>query len=140
MTARAQVDPTSEVERYAAKYWKNATISSHVFGDAAADIVLTAMEKAYAAQGPTAKRHSLQHATLVRPDQWARIKKLNMFVSFTAGTLEEAGEGFGYLFAREVGGRRGVRAQGGRALGARAGAACGGGRGGACGARCMSPA
>ena len=73
------------MEDAVSKYWKNGTlmIHTHVLGDAAIDLVLKAMEKAEAAQGPTQKRHVFVHAGMVRPDQVARMAKLRQ-VGWTA--------------------------------------------------------
>lgn len=62
-----------------ARNWKTGPIqvAAHALGDQAVEIVIQAMEKAYKAQGPTTKRHSIQHAGFVRPDQvCARAREL----------------------------------------------------------------
>jgi predicted amidohydrolase YtcJ len=85
----AQVDPTKDLEETVFKHWKNGTlqVAAHVLGDGAVELMIRAMEKAAAAQGPTTKRHQLQHAALVRPDQIARIAKLGAALDFTAGPI-----------------------------------------------------
>jgi predicted amidohydrolase YtcJ len=62
-------------------------VAAHVLGDGAVELMIRAMEKAAAAQGPTTKRHQLQHAALVRPDQIARVAKLGAALDFTAGSI-----------------------------------------------------
>jgi predicted amidohydrolase YtcJ len=66
-----QVDSVQDLEAWVAKYWKDGpiTVAAHALGDGAVELMIQAMEKAYKAQGPTTKRHQVQHGALIRPDQ-----------------------------------------------------------------------
>ncbi|KAI8469361.1 MAG: amidohydrolase family-domain-containing protein [Monoraphidium minutum] len=99
-----QVDPTKDVETTTARFWKNGTvqIAAHALGDGAIEVVLRAMEKAYKAQGPTAKRHALQHAAMITPGQVARIAKLGVIPSFTPGSIYLIGDYITELHGKEV--------------------------------------
>ena len=55
--------------------------SVHVVGDAAVDQALEGFEKANADQDITAKRWTLEHAFITRPDHYPRIKRLNLNLS-----------------------------------------------------------
>ncbi|GBF90222.1 hypothetical protein Rsub_03355 [Raphidocelis subcapitata] len=89
-----QVDPTAEVDTAIQRHWKNGTlqIAFHVLGDAAVEIVLQSMEKAAKEQGPTTKRHAIQHAAMIRPDQVKRIAALGALPSFTSGSVYLLGD------------------------------------------------
>jgi len=98
-----QVDPTQALDDTVMRHWKAGPvqIAAHVLGDGAIDLLLNAMEKAYKAQGPTTKRHQLQHAAMMRPDQVARIKRLGVAVSFTAGPIYLVGDYITKLYGAE---------------------------------------
>jgi predicted amidohydrolase YtcJ len=58
--------------------WRVAT---HAVGDAAIDLVLDTYEKAHAAKSITARRWSIEHAFIGRPDHLPRIKALGLGLS-----------------------------------------------------------
>jgi hypothetical protein len=76
---------TVETERYVAAVrelnrlgWRVAT---HAVGDAAIDLVLTAYERANADRPITARRWSIEHAFIGRPDHLPRMKALGVAIS-----------------------------------------------------------
>ena len=87
------VDPQSAVETTVATYWKsNRQVAGHSIGDQAVDNFLTAIEKAYASQGPADHRPIIQHAQFLRPDQIVRANKVGAITSFTAGGIYPMGD------------------------------------------------
>jgi predicted amidohydrolase YtcJ len=87
------VDPQSAVESTVATYWKsNRQVAGHSIGDQAVDNFLTAIEKAYASQGPADHRPIIQHAQFLRPDQIVRANKVGAITSFTAGGIYPMGD------------------------------------------------
>ena len=80
------VDPQAAVESTVATYWKsNRQVAGHSIGDQAVDNFLTAIEKAYAAQGPADHRPVIQPAQFLPPDQTVRAKKVGVLTWFTSG-------------------------------------------------------
>lgn len=72
----------------------NIQVAVHANGDQAIEDTLSAMEaaqKAYPSEDP---RFRLEHATLVEPGQWQRVKKLNATPSFTEHHVYYWGEVF----------------------------------------------
>ena len=87
------VDPQAAVETTVATYWKsNRQVAGHSIGDQAVDNFLTAIEKAYASQGPADHRPIIQHAQFLRPDQIVRANKVGAITSFTAGGIYPMGD------------------------------------------------
>jgi predicted amidohydrolase YtcJ len=87
------VDPQSAVETTVAAYWKSRRqVAGHSIGDQAVDNFLTAIEKAYASQGPADHRPIIQHAQFLRPDQIVRANKVGAITSFTAGGIYPMGD------------------------------------------------
>ncbi len=96
------VDSQAKVEATVAQYWKsNRQIAAHAIGDQAIDNFLVAIEKAYAAQGPTDHRPIIQHAQFLRPDQIARAKKVGAIPSFTAAGIDPMGDYLALLMGPE---------------------------------------
>jgi len=96
------VDPQAAVESTVATYWKsNRQVAGHSIGDQAVDNFLTAIEKAYAAQGPADHRPIIQHAQFLRPDQIVRAKKVGAITSFTAGGIYPMGDYLARLMGPE---------------------------------------
>jgi predicted amidohydrolase YtcJ len=96
------VDPQAAVEATVATYWKsNRQVAGHSIGDQAVDNFLTAVEKAYAAQGPADHRPIIQHAQFLRPDQIVRAKKVGAITSFTAGGIYPMGDYLARLMGPE---------------------------------------
>jgi predicted amidohydrolase YtcJ len=96
------VDPQAAVEASVATYWKsNRQVAGHSIGDQAVDNFLTAIEKAYAAQGPADHRPVIQHAQFLRPDQIVRAKKVGAITSFTAGGIYPMGDYLARLMGPE---------------------------------------
>jgi len=96
------VDPQAAVEATVASAWKsNRQVAAHSIGDQAVDNFLTAIEKAYAAQGPADHRPIIQHAQFLRPDQIVRAKKVGAITSFTAGGIYPMGDYLARLMGPE---------------------------------------
>ena len=75
------------------RFWKTGLqINMHMNGDAAAEQALQAVERAEKLQGPSDARPVFIHATYMRPDQIARMKKLGAIPTFTTGSLIAAGD------------------------------------------------
>lgn len=75
------------------RFWKTGLqINMHMNGDAAAEQALQAVERAERLQGPADARPVFIHATYMRPDQIARMKRLGAIPTFTAGSLIAAGD------------------------------------------------
>ncbi|WP_413112931.1 amidohydrolase [Thaumasiovibrio sp. DFM-14] len=75
--------PQGEMDAAVLKAFKDgAHILSHANGDAAADILLNAVEKALEEVGDIDHRTTMIHAQTARLDQVERMKKLNMIPSF----------------------------------------------------------
>ncbi len=72
----------------------NIQVAVHANGDQAIEDTLSAMEAAQKAYPSDDPRFRLEHATLVEPGQWQRVKKLNATPSFTEHHVYYWGEVF----------------------------------------------
>ena len=75
MKQAAYTDVVKELNRLG---WRVAT---HAVGDAAIDEVLAAYEAANAEHSIVGRRWSLEHGFIAQPDQFARLKKLDLVIS-----------------------------------------------------------
>jgi predicted amidohydrolase YtcJ len=73
-----QADYTEAVKEANREGWRVAT---HAVGDAAIDEVLTAYEAANAEKSIVGRRWAIEHAFIPRPDQFPRMKKLDLVIS-----------------------------------------------------------
>ena len=67
---------------YAHAFSQNWQVQTHCNGDACIDMVLSAIRKAYAADGEKDRRPVIIHSQVVRPDQLAAYKELHIIPSF----------------------------------------------------------
>lgn len=76
-------------------------VAAHAMGDLAVDLLLDALERS----GPTAqvrrRRHRIEHAGLIRPDQIDRIRHLGVVVAIQPAFIPEFGDSLSSHFGEE---------------------------------------
>src|SRR5262249_51194175 len=78
ITVGPPAQDTAIVRRFNAGGWH---VTTHAVGDAALDQVLDAYEAANAENSIAGKRWAIEHAFVSRPDQLARLRKLDVALS-----------------------------------------------------------
>ncbi|HAG61253.1 MAG TPA: amidohydrolase [Arthrobacter bacterium] len=88
-----QADPAQLKERIEAAYAAGWSIAAHAIGDRAIDLAIDIIADCQATYGPRTVPNRIEHASMTRPDQLARLATANIAVTPQASFFREGGDG-----------------------------------------------
>ncbi|MDQ0678734.1 putative amidohydrolase YtcJ [Arthrobacter pascens] len=88
-----QAEPAQLRERIEAAYAAGWSIAAHAIGDRAIDLAIDIIADCQATYGPRTVPNRIEHASMTRPDQLARLATADIAVTPQASFFREGGDG-----------------------------------------------
>lgn len=92
-TGYFQADPALLLERIQAAYAAGWSIAAHAIGDRAVDLAIDILAGCAAQYGPRAVPNRIEHASMTRPEQLARLAAAGIAVTPQASFFRDGGDG-----------------------------------------------
>lgn len=92
-TGYFQAEPALLRERIEAAYAAGWSIAAHAIGDRAVDLAIDILADCQASYGPRAVPNRIEHASMTRPDQLARLAAAGIAVTPQASFFNDGGDG-----------------------------------------------